>query len=216
MRPIVIIRNKKIDLARQWAETVASRMEFSVEEGDLTTIEELVESHDVALVVIGLDENPKRKEVQHCLDLTRTLRVPYVFVKSGNARFGNIGVPVKRFEEEKEKAPYCGSFARNFGSHVTIYQPDDYGSSARRNIDAIKVLLEKQGIKPEIKSCRHDSDGVEFESLSFGDDMVIIGASRDYGLDDILFGPKERKIIIKAAMPVMMVNPRGDLYPLCD
>lgn len=216
MRPIVIIRNKRIDLARQWAEAVASRMEFSIEEGDLDTIEELVESHDVAIVVIGIDAKPDRREIQHCLDLTRSLRVPYVFVKNGSARFGNIGVPVKRFEEEKEKAPYCGSFARNFGSRVTIYQPNDYGSSARRNIDAIKVLLEKQGIKPEIKPCRHDSDGVELESLSFGDDMVIIGASRDYGLDDILFGPKERKIIIKSQMPVMVINPRGDLYPLCD
>ena len=121
MRPIVIIRNKRIDLARQWAEAVASRMEFSIEEGDLDTIEELVESHDVAIVVIGIDAKPDRREIQHCLDLTRSLRVPYVFVKNDNARFGTIGVPVKRFEEEKEKAPYCGSFARNFGSHVEVF-----------------------------------------------------------------------------------------------
>lgn len=216
MRPIVIIRNKKIDLARQWAEAVAARMDFSIEEGELATIEEFVESHDAALVVIGLDEKPNRKEVQECLNLTRSLRVPYIFVKNGTTRFANIGMPVKRFEEEKEKAPYCGSFARNFGSHVTIYQPDDYGSGARRNIESMKTLLEKQNVAAEVRACRHDSDGVELESIGFNDDMVIIGASRDYGLDDILFGPKERKIIMSAPMPVMMINPRGDLYPLCD
>jgi len=216
MRPIVIIKNKRIDIARQWAEAVAGCMEFSIEEGDLDTIEEMVEGHDVALVVIGLDEKPSRKEVQKCLDMTRSLRVPYIFVKNGNIGFGRIGVPVKRYEEEKEKAPYCGSFARYFKSHVTIYQPNDYGSSARRNIDAIKTLLEKQEIMPEIKQCRHDSDGVEIESIGQGDDLVLIGASRDYGMDDILFGPQERKVIMTAPMAVMVINPRGDLYPLCD
>jgi len=216
MRPIVIIRNRKIDIARRWAETVAAQMEFSIEEGELDTIEEMVESHDVALVVIGMDATPGRKEVQHCLDMTRSLRVPYIFVKSGEARFSTIGMPIKRFEEEREKGPYCGSFARNFSSKVTIYKPKDYGTGAERNIEAISGLLAKQDIVPSVVQCRHDSDGVELESLSHNDDVVIIGASRDYGLDDILFGPKERRIIINATMPVIMVNPRGDLYPLCD
>lgn len=218
MRPIVIIKNKRSDIARQWADVVAKRMEFTIEDGELDTIEEMVESHDVALVVIGLDEKPSRKEVQHCLDMTRTLRVPYIFVKDGSkdARFERIGVPVKRFEEEKEKGPYCGSFARNFGSHVTMYQPNDYGSGARRNIGSIKELLDKQKIDVAISECRKDSDGVELEAVSHGDDLLIVGASRDYGLDDIFFGPKERKIIMTAPMPIMMINPRGDLYPLCD
>lgn len=216
MRPIVIIKNKKSDIARSWAEIVAEKMEFSIEESELETVEEMVESHDVALVVIGLDTRPSRKEVQHCLNMTRALRVPYIFVKNGQARFATIGMPVKRFEEEREKGPYCGSFARNFSSKVTIYKPKDYGSGAEHNIKAISNLLAKQQIIPTVVQCRHDSDGVELESISHDNDIVIIGASRDYGLDDILFGPKERKIIINATMPVMMVNPRGDLYPLCD
>lgn len=217
MRPIVIIRNQRSDTARRWAETVAARMEFSIEEGELVTIEEMVESHDVALVVIGLDDKPSRKEVQRCLDMTRSLRVPYIFVKGDTeARFERIGVPVKRFEEEREKGPYSGSFARNFGSIVTMYQPNDYGSGARRNINSIRELLEKQNIAVEVKECRKDSDNVEQEAIAFGDDLLIVGASRDYGLDDILFGPKERKVIMTAPMPVMVINPRGDLYPLCD
>jgi len=216
MRPIVIIKNKNSDVARLWAEHIAERMEFSIEDGDLDTVEEMVESHDVALVVIGLDKKPSRKEVQKCLDSTRSLRVPYIFVKSSDCRFDKIGVPVKRFEEEKEKGPYCGSFARNFNSRVTLYQPNDYGSGAKRNIDAIKGLLEKQGIVVSIAQCKRNSDNVEYESLTYGDDIVIIGASRDYGLDDIIFGPQERKIIMQASMPVIVINPRGDLYPLCD
>lgn len=216
MRPIVIIKNPKSDIARQWAMNVADKMGFSIEEGDLETIEEIVESRDAALVVIGINVNPSRGEVQHLLNLTRTLRVPYIFVKNGTAQFNTIGLPVKRFDEEREKAPYCGSFARYYSSCVTIYKPNDYGSGAARNIKAISDLLAKQDITPALVQCRHDSDNVELEAISHNDDIIIIGASRDYGLDDILFGPKERKVIIKAQMPVMVINPRGDLYPLCD
>jgi len=46
--------------------------------------------------------------------------------------------------------------------------------------------------------------------------IVLLSASRDYGLDDIIFGPKERHLIQKSTVPVLLVNPRGDLYALCD
>ena len=49
---------------------------------------------------------------------------------------------------------------------------------------------------------------------SYNVSLLMISASRDYGLDDILFGPKELKVI-KSTVPVMVINPRGDLYALC-
>lgn len=50
----------------------------------------------------------------------------------------------------------------------------------------------------------------------FQHDLLVITASRDYGLDDLLFGPPERKAIQRALVPVMLVNPREDLFSLCD
>ena len=35
-------------------------------------------------------------------------------------------------------------------------------------------------------------------------------------LDDIIFGPKEQHMVKKSEKPVLLVNPRGDLYALCD
>ena len=49
----------------------------------------------------------------------------------------------------------------------------------------------------------------------FDADIAIITASREYGLDDIIFGPKELHIIKKSEIPLMVLNPRGDLYVLC-
>lgn len=47
-------------------------------------------------------------------------------------------------------------------------------------------------------------------------DLTIVSASREYGLDDLIFGSKERKILEKTTQPMLLVNPRGDLYALCD
>jgi len=32
----------------------------------------------------------------------------------------------------------------------------------------------------------------------------------------MLFGSKERKIIARVNVPILLINPRGDLYALCD
>jgi len=46
--------------------------------------------------------------------------------------------------------------------------------------------------------------------------LVLLTASREYGLDDWLFGPPEQYVIRHSQMPVMLVNPRADLFSLCD
>ena len=59
--------------------------------------------------------------------------------------------------------------------------------------------------KEAVKAARENDYGI-----------VIISASRDYGLDDLLFGPKEYHLIHRSDVPLLIVNPRGDLYTLCD
>ena len=61
---------------------------------------------------------------------------------------------------------------------------------------------------------------IEMEAVNIAETkqvgLIIVSASRDYGLDDILFGPKESHVVKKSNIPVLLVNPRGDLYALCD
>jgi hypothetical protein len=67
---------------------------------------------------------------------------------------------------------------------------------------------------------KKDSSKIEIEVASLNrytqNSILIISASRDYGLDDLIFGPKERKILKNIEIPTMLINPRGDLYALCD
>lgn len=220
MRPIAILKKNEqnVSAAEEWGRAVADRMGFELkfvaENEYLDIIEDWVEREDAAMVVCQIDD---MKRLQHYLNAFRGLRVPYVFVKEGMSfAMEKIGLPVTRYEEDKEKGPFCGSFARNFGGKVTIYKPKDYGTMAERNIESIAKLLQKENVDYAIESGKKNSDGVENEAVNMENDFLIISASRDYGWDDLIFGPKERKTIKQAKIPVMVINPRGDLYPLCN
>ena len=95
----------------------------------------------------------------------------------------------------------------------------DYGSRTRKNTDAICTLLDKFALNYQRVEAAKDSFKVEIEAarrvVELQAGLLIISASRDYGLDDIFFGPKELKVIQKSPVPVMVINPRKDLYALC-
>ena len=165
--------------------------------------------------VVALGSNPAEQVTMY-----DTVRIPYFFVREGQKiAFDRILVPVGFLMEEREKGPFSSSFGRFFDSEILLMPAKDYGSKARQNTDAIKTVIEKSDIKNQEISATKDSFKVELEAAqlapSIGVNLLMISASRDYGLDDIIFGPKERKVINQCAVPVMVINPRGDLYALC-
>ena len=97
----------------------------------------------------------------------------------------------------------------------------DSGLSANQSVSPQDGLSGAAGpISYEIVLARKDSFSLIQEAAErqrdFQHDLLILTASRDYGLDDLLFGPPERKAIQRALVPVMLVNPREDLFSLCD
>ena len=89
-----------------------------------------------------------------------------------------------------------------------------------RKIEAIKNLFNSFDLTYTTIKGKKDSSKIEIEVASLNrytqNSILIISASRDYGLDDLIFGPKERKILKNIEIPTMLINPRGDLYALCD
>lgn len=170
----------------------------------------------------------KARTIQHHLNECREERRPYVFITpTMNIKTLNrLLVPVSMLEEETYKAEICTYLARKTGAHIILLQANDYGSHARQNVNRIvthiKAVAEKTGenISYEVCIARKDSFGLIREAAErqrdFRHDLLILTASRDYGLDDILFGPPERKAIQHALVPVMLINPREDLFSLCD
>ena len=186
------------------------------------------ENDDIRLIECANDKRTIQKHLDDC----REERRPYVFVTSTMTvkPLRRLLVPVSMLEEETYKAEICTYLARKTGAHIILLQANDYGSHARQNVNRIVTHIEKissqlseadgQTISYEIAQAKKDSFSLIREASErqrdFQHDLLILTASRDYGLDDILFGPPERKAIQRALVPVMLVNPREDLFSLCD
>ena len=183
---------------------------------------------DIRLIECAND----RRTIQRHLDECREERRPYVFITNTMTvkPLNRLLVPVSMLEEETYKAEICTYLARKTGAHIILLKAHDYGSHAQQNVNRIVTHIEKisqqltanskQPISYEIVEARKDSFSLIREASErqrdFRHDLLILTASREYGLDDVLFGPPERKAIQRALVPVMLVNPRADLFSLCD
>ena len=135
-----------------------------------------------------------------------------------------ILVPISMLEEEVYKAEICTYLARKTGAHLILLRARDYGSKAKQNtqriITHIHSIAERTGknISYEVQVATRDSFSFhkDFHSEEWKHDLLLLTASREYGLDDWLFGPPELYAIRKSEVPVMLINPREDLFSLCD
>ena len=184
-----------------------------------------------------------KRAIQHVLDACRQERRPYVVItqkelgdqcylgKSSKTErttketnLSTILVPVTMLEEEVYKAEICTYLARKTGAHLILLRANDYGSKAKRNIQRIithiQTISERTGetISYEEQIAQRDSFSIhkELHNYPIEHQLVLLTASREYGLDDWLFGPPEQYVIRHSNVPVMLINPRADLFSLCD
>ena len=174
-----------------------------------------------------------RRGVQQVLDACREERRPYLIttpLTSNLSPLTSILVPITMLEEEVYKAEICTYLARKTGAHLILLRANDYGSKAIKNtqriITHIQTIAERTGetITYEERVAQGDSFHIHKElpalsSTLLGEDkggLLLLTASREYGLDDWIFGPPEQYVIRHSQVPVMLVNPRADLFSLCD
>ncbi len=169
------------------------------------------------------------RDIQRHLNDCREERRPYVFITNTMREVDDIKrflVPVTMLEEEVYKAEICTYLARKTGAKIVLLKAKDYGSKAQHNLNKIithiKSVAERTGekIEFEVHEGIKDSFSLNREAAErqrdFGHQLLLLTASREYGLDDWLFGPQERHAIKRSQVPVMLVNPRADLFSLCD
>ena len=183
---------------------------------------ETLEEMEASMVIFELSNKKPFNNISYLLKISRELRIPYIFVKEDFAEinFDKVIVPITFLIEDREKGSFASGLGRFMQSEILLLTANDYGSKAQMNTNTIKTLLDKFSLKYETAKARKDSNKTEMEAVQnaaqYGANMAIITASREYGLDDIIFGAKELHIIREAEIPVMLLNPRGDLYVLCD
>lgn len=181
----------------------------------------MTERTETPMVFFEVAKNSAINKVMPIFKGLRGLRIPFILLKDTMQvnTFANVAVPVTFLPEEKEKAPYSSNMGRFLQSRLHVVVAKDYGSRAEKNAAAITGLYDKFALTYQIEKGTKDSFKVEKEVVlqapAKGYDMVIISTSRDYGLDDIILGPKEQHIFNATQVPLMCINPRGDLYVLC-
>ena len=144
--------------------------------------------------------------------------------RSKSLELTRILVPISMLEEEVYKAEICTYLARKTGAHLILLRARDYGSKAKQNtqriITHIETIAERTGeeISYEVQEAKRDSFSLhkDFHFEGWQHNLLLLTASREYGLDDWLFGPPELYAIRHSQVPVMLVNPRADLFSLCD
>lgn len=168
------------------------------------------------------------RSIRQALVACREERRPYL-IRTERINWSEpltILVPVSRLEEEVYKAEICTYLARKTGARIILLVAKDYGSRARTNAEKIITRIRKISaasrieIQHEVLSARRDSDHLMREAAGrmeeLGADLLLLTASREYGLDDEIFGPQELWAIRSCPKPVLLVNPREDLFSLCD
>lgn len=187
----------------------------------LTGIPGFCEEKEVSFLLIQQSDN-KRKHIQASLNACRELRIPYLLHKNSFAvpDLARILVPVSFLEEEVEKAQFASAFGRFMHSEIHLLQANDYGSKASKNTERINGLLDKFQLSVQVTKAKGDSFKVNREAVKAATEhrvsLLLVTASREYGLDDLLFGPMELHVVQKSDIPVLLINPRSDLYALCD
>ena len=174
--------------------------------------------------IVIKEQGAKSKDISLTTDQTNQNGLDSWFLVPGSS----ILVPVTMLEEEVYKAEICTYLARKTGAHLILLRANDYGSKARSNtqriITHIQTIAERTGerITYEERIAKGDSFHIhkELHQLPIANNqypsLILLTASREYGLDDWLFGPPEQYVIRHSPVPVMLVNPRADLFSLCD
>lgn len=182
---------------------------------------EMCERVEASFLFIQLLDDSK-KNIRFWLSQCRELRIPYILFKNAfpPLDLSKVIVPINFLEEEIEKAQFASAFGRFCGSKIKMLLANDYGSKARQTAEKMKELFDKFQLNYTLTKGNSDSYKIEKEAVqvAINEDagIILVSASREYGLDDIVFGPKELHLVKKSPVPILLVNPRGDLYALCN
>jgi nucleotide-binding universal stress UspA family protein len=193
-------------------------------------INKFYEKINAIAVIAGLNSTKKKNHYFTAGKLVtdyRNLRVPLVVVHDIMPRktmYSHIILPLDFNRESKEKSAWAGHISTLNKSKVRIliraYKDAYFAASLRNNLVLVKKLYKNLEVdydiikEPDI-TVDIDKYALEYAWLNNAD-LLVIMATKDIAVDDLLLGLKEKKIIDnKYKLPVMLINPRDDLYLPC-
>lgn len=211
-----IIRKLKEDLPRLSISSLTLK-------GNLQqNIDRIAEQYDGVMLILT-SENIKSK-----LPVLQESQIPFLFVTGSDhkfMRYKKVMLPVDFRKVMKDTSLWASYFGRFNKAEVEVLvateKHSDETSKTLKNKKFIEKLLFKLHLDVQFTNAAKGSFGLPFEALGkcrenhF--DLLIMPSSKHISLLDLIVGLPEMKIIKKAGnMPVLCINPKRDMYVLCD
>ncbi len=211
-----IIRKLKEDLPKMVVSSLTLK-------GNLQqTIERIAEQYDGVMLVLTSEDIRKK------LPALQQSFIPFLFVQGSGKEFlkyDNVMLPVDFRKVMKDTSLWASYFGRFNQANIEILSAQeknrDQAVMVGKNNKFIEQLLLKLHLDVRFRKAQTGSFGLPFEALGRcleeNFNLMIIPASQHISLLDLLVGLPEKKIIQKAGkMPVLCINPKRDMYILCD
>ncbi|MGD9930064.1 MAG: hypothetical protein AB7U05_08590 [Mangrovibacterium sp.] len=185
-------------------------------------MDRLAEQYDGVMLVLT-SENIKKK-----LPALQQSSIPFLFVQGSEKEFlqyNKVMLPVdfrKVMKDTSLWASYFGRFNRAETEVLCARERNKENALLiRKNRKFIEQLLYKLQLDVQFHDAEKGSFGLPFEALGRclveNFNLMIIPSSQHISLLDLMVGLPEAKIIKKAGrMPVLCINPKRDMYILCD
>lgn len=198
------------------------------------TLFRYAEEHNTAMFVIGVPDGQGHNgdglfSVKKALKFIRQSRFPVMtvtFSYPDATYYKHILLPLDIERQNKEKALWAGYFSRFYGSVIHILYPKYKDEGLAKLVYDNLAFVEKLYENLEVTYEKHETQPqkyldayalkyplIEHTGTHAGASLIMM--TRYYTLADVLFGPRERKIIGKTPLSVLCINQRDDLYVLC-
>ncbi len=158
----------------------------------------------------------------------RKSSIPFLFIDKKSdtiLNYKKVTAPIDLRKENSDVSLWCSYFGRFNRSEIVVAVAKDKEKSNIRqitkNILNMKKLLEKFQVPHKIYKGTKNSFAIQYEALGIAkknqSELFIMLGSSFVTPVDLLLGLPEEKVLKKCGnLPVMIINPRKDMYILCD
>lgn len=168
----------------------------------------------------------ERKNFRQLVSGLKEANIPFLFVTS-NARlqeqYEKLILPVDFRREIKDCGIWASYFSRFLNSEVLLFAAKERGEEKRKidlNVMSIGKLFRSLGRSFQVEKNNRSSWFVQKDSTKLEQTTnqfyIFLGSRYDSFADKLIGTPEKRILKYTNESPVLFVNPRKDMYVMCD
>lgn len=175
-------------------------------------------------------EETKKNKADNPITLLKNMepsRVAYMICnqKRSIVDYSKVLLPLNNARESKEKTLWASYFGRFFQSEITLfyrtYKDSLYQKQLNLNLAFARKMLGQFNIIPSNHKSEDRKKLLDLQALDYADKenygVIICQTTKDKSLFDRIKGLEEEKVLKNLKdKPILFLNPRDDLFVLCE